>query len=219
MKRLIFALAIAACTLSGCARNYRDTTLYQLSGRQKAIVAVLPVIDRSNQTQVNWDLSREFTDEIRNKVYDSQTLYLLREGGSIEIAKLLSAPNPNAIPAMAKESLGAAQFVVLSEILEQKEMPYGVGSDTNHPVRGEIGSVLSLSMRVRIVDVRDATPRVILQEVLDQEYAIARPYLHCDYEKMGWGTHSFNNTPMGIAHNRLVQELVSRTEAYIEAAR
>ena len=90
MKSLILSLGIVTLLCGGCARNYRDTTLYQLSGRQKPIVAVLPVIDNASENNLKWDLSRELTDEIRKKVYDSKKIYLLRDGGNSEIAYLLS---------------------------------------------------------------------------------------------------------------------------------
>lgn len=67
MRSLILSLGIVALLCGGCARNYRDTTLYQLSGRQKPIVAVLPVIDNTSANNLRWDLSRELTDEIRKE--------------------------------------------------------------------------------------------------------------------------------------------------------
>src|ERR1700733_894647 len=98
MRGLILFLGVAALFCGGCAKQYRDTTLYQLSGRQKPIVAVLPVINHIADTNLTWDLSRELTDEIRKKVYDSKRIYLLRDGSSLEIAKVLSTPHPQAIP-------------------------------------------------------------------------------------------------------------------------
>ena len=91
-------------------------------------------------------------------------------------------------------------------------------ASVDHPTRSEVGSVLSLALRVRVIDVRHETPKVILQEVLDQDYVVSRAYMNCDYSKKPWGTEAFNYTPMGMAHNRLVRELVSRIEAYIGAA-
>jgi hypothetical protein len=219
MRGLILSLGMAALLCGGCTRNYRDTTLYQLSGRQKPIVAVLPVIDNTSENNLRWDLSRELTDEIRKRVYDSKKIYLLRDGGNLEIAKQLSTPNPQAISTTAIANLGAAEFAVVAEIIEQDEEPYGINrASLDHPVRAEVGSVLSLALRVRVIDVRHEEPKVVLQEVLDHDYVIARAYMNCDYAKMPWGTEAYTRTPMGMAHSRLIRELVSRVEAYIEAA-
>ena len=219
MRGLFLFLGVAALICGGCARQYRDTTLYQLSGRQKPIVAVLPVINYVADDELKWDLSRELTDEIRKRVYDSKRIYLLRENGSMEIAKALSTPNPNAIPYSALSGLGAAGFAVVAELIEQEEQSYGVAkASMDDSVRSEIGAVLSLALRVRVIDVRHETPKIILQEVLDQDFVIARAYMRADYEKNPWGTEAYNRTPMGLAHGRLVRELVARIEAYIEAS-
>lgn len=210
MKKMMFYLGFIALVLSSCANSYRDTSLYQLSGRQKAIVSVLPVINHAGPNDLCWDLSREFTDEIRKRIYESPTLYLLREGGSIEVAKLLSTPNPNSISASVFESLGTAEYVVVSEIIKQEEQPYGLEKEVDSS---------SIALRVRVLDIRNSTPKIILQEVLNQEFAVTQPCQNCDYEKVCWGTEAFRHTPMGMAHNRLVKELVTRTEAYIEASR
>ena len=210
MKRLILAIAAAALVCGGCVRPYGDTSLYQTSGRHKAVVAVLPVINQTSMTNIPWDLSQELTEEIRKKVYESKRIYLHREPTSLEVAQLLSVPNPQSISSRAAESLGDAEYAIVTEVIEQKEKAF--------KARSELGAILTFALRVRVLDLRQSTPKVILQEVLDKDYVVAKPYMHCDYEKMGWGTEAFNYTPMGMAHSRLVRELVSRAEAYIEAS-
>lgn len=210
MRGLILSLGIAAFLCGGCSRHYGDTTLYQISGRQKPIVAVLPVIVPSSENNTTWDLSREFTDEIRKRVYDSKKIYLLREGATLEIAHLLSTPNPQAIAPSIAKSLGDAEFVVVTEIIHHDQIS---------PVspRPEAEAIVSLDVRLRVVDVRGETPQIILQELLNQNFMVGKAYAR-DYTKASWGTEIFNHTPMGMAHNRLLGEIVSRIEAYIEAA-
>ncbi len=206
MGRYIICFAILASLCASCVSSCRDTTLYQRSGRQKAIVAVLPVIDNTQGMDLSWDFSREFTDEIRNRAYDSTQIYLLRDHGSREMAVRLNTPNPSAIPAEAAQDLGAAEFVVVSELIDH--------SNAN----AEDG--LKLSMRVRVLDVRNDQPKVILQEILNNHHVMAAaPYMTCDYEKMGWGSEAYERTPLGMAHGKLVRTLVSRVESYIEASR
>lgn len=208
MKRLILALAAVALICGGCARHYGLASPYQASGRQKAIVAVLPVINDNHITHIPWDISQELTDEIRKRVYESNKIYLHQEPTSLEVAKLLSVPNPQAISTTAADSLDA-EFAIITEVIEQKEKSF-----KTHP---ESGSVLTCALSVRVLDLRGAFPKIILQEVLDKDYVVAKPYMHCDYKKMAWGTEAFRYTPLGMAHNRLVHELTRRVEAYIEA--
>lgn len=214
---LILGMLLLLCRVGEC--GFREATLYQLAGKQKPIVIVLPVIDNTSGNTLSWDLSREFTDEIRKRVYDSKRLYLLPDAGNLEIAKLLSTPNPQAIPSVAISDLGAAEFAVVAEIIEQGEEKYGVGRTKKEHSQDAAGSVFSLALRVRVIDVRQQTPQVILQEVLDQDYVISRAYMHTDYSKAPWGTQAFATTPMGMAHNRLVRSLMARVEAYIEAVK
>jgi len=217
MRALILTTGLVSLLCGGCMRHYGDTTLYHQSGRQKPIVAVLPVIDNTAENNLKWDLSRELTDELRKRVYESKNLYLLREGGNREVAKQLSTPNPQTISKAIASSLGSAEFVVVAEIIEQDEEKYGVGHYLESSQNAGVGSVLSLALRVRVIDIRRDTPKVILQEVLDNDYVISRAYMNCDYSKCPWGTEAFTHTPMGMAHNRLIRTLVSRIEAYIEA--
>ena len=220
MGRFILYFGILASICTSCASNYRDTTLYQHSGRQKAIVAVLPVISDVTDADLSWDLSKEFTDEIRKRVYDSTKIYLLRDHASRELAEKLNVPNPTTIPLEEAKKLGAAEFVVVMELINQMESPYGLRlASDDHPLKGEVGSVLSISMRVRVIDVRHDKPKVILQEVMNNKHVIAGAYMNNDYSRTPWGTEAFERTPLGLAHSKIVRELVSRVENYIDAAR
>jgi hypothetical protein len=222
MRRIFILVSsmLIAASFASCARVCRDTTLYQRSGRAKPIVAVLPVINNSSKNNLPWDLSREMTEEIRRRVFDSSRLYLLRESCNPELTRALCAAHPSTLPKNVREQLGAAEFVVVAELLDQEETPYGiskVGSDKSH--LEEVGSVLSVAMRLRVLDIREEQPKIILQEILNQEHVISRAYLNCDYERACWGTEAFERTTMGIAHSRIIRELVSRVEGYVGASK
>ncbi len=220
MGRVFMYFGLLAALTASCAPCCRDTTLYQSSGKQKAIVAVLPVIDHSGCGDVSWNLSREFTDEIRNRVYDSTKVYLLRDHGSQALAEKLNTPNPAHISEVEIQNLGAAEFVVVAELIDQKEIPYTAKkTPEKYPFKGEASSVLSVDMRVRVIDIRHGRPKVVLQEVVNQEHIIVPSYMSSDYTKTPWGTEAFTRTPMGLTHNKIVREVVSRVENYIDATR
>ncbi|MCH9627189.1 MAG: hypothetical protein S4CHLAM2_08240 [Chlamydiales bacterium] len=220
MGRVFMYFGLLAALTASCAPCCRDTTLYQSSGKQKAIVAVLPVIDHSGCRNLSWNLSREFTDEIRNRVYDSSKVYLLRDHGSRELAERLNTPNPAHISEVEVRNLGATEFVVVAELIDQHEIPYAARkTPEKSPFKGEVSAVLSVDMRVRVIDIRHDQPKVVLQEVLNQEHVIVPAYMSSDYARAPWGTEAFMRTPMGLTHNKMVRELVSRVENYIEATR
>lgn len=220
MGRLFIVLAACAAFCAGCVGQNRDTTLYHRSGCAKPIVAVLPVINNASEKLVNWDVSREMTEEIRRRVFTSQKLYLLRESGSRELAEQLSVPNPVELAKIPSLKMGAAEFIVLAEVIDEKETPYGIpGASHDKPHLEEVGAVLSMAMRVRVLDVRGDQPRIILQEVLNHEQNVSRAYLNCNYEKASWGTEAYERTPIGMAHNKIARELVARIEGYIGASK
>lgn len=175
----------------------------------------MPVINNSGVHNLTWDLAKEFTDEIRKRVYDSSRLYLLREGGTLEYAKELNDPNPTNLPFDVKEQMGAAEYVIVAELVDQHETPYGL---ENRPTHEQMGAVLSLAMRVRVIDLRKDKPKVILQEMIDYDYIIAQPYLKTDYKRNAWGTEAYEHTPYGMAHSKVIRDLVAHAESYIVAA-
>lgn len=217
MARLLMLFAACAALATGCIGQNRDTTLYHRSGRAKPIVAVLPMIDSSGKQLVNWDVSREMTEEIRKRVFTSSNLYLLREGGSLELAKQLNVASPAEIDRQPIDQLGPAEFVVVTELIDQKAEPYGIKGDKPH--LEEIGAVMAMAMRVRVLDLRGEKPKIILQEVLNHEQNVSRTYLNCDYKRASWGTEAFERTPIGMVHNKIARELVARVEGYIGASK
>jgi len=216
-RLMVFIITIVSLCV-GCSQGYRDTTLYQRSGCAKPIIAVMPTIDNTEKEySVNWNVAHELTEEIRRRIFDSPKLYLLREGGNLEVAKQLNVPSPAALTKKSTDHLGAAEFVVVTELIDQHETPYGLTN--KRPRLEEVGSVLTLAMRVRVIDLRGAEPKVILQEVVNYDHTIARAYLNTDYVKAYWGTEAFDRTPMGMAHSKLIREVVARVEGYIGASK
>jgi hypothetical protein len=216
MRGLTLFLGVAAMLYCCGIGNCNSTALYQLSSKQKPVVAVLPIIDRTQcQYGFPWDVSREFTDEIRNRVFQSKRITLLCDDGSLEIAKKLSVPNPRGILPEAIREVGAAEFAFVAELIEQDDSSFAnLGTRSSFYNR----ETPAFALRIRVLDLRQVTAKVVLQEILKENAIIVRSYMPRDYAKTPWGTEAFLHTPMGVAHHRLVKEVVSRLEAYIEAS-
>jgi len=220
MKKLQATLLSSLLLLSACGRPYTDTTLYDKNGQIKPVVKVLPCQVKSNEIAVAWDLSQEFTDELRRRVFESPKLYLERGGETMEIAKALSTPDPKNIPSAPLKDLECADFVMITELVEQRQTPYGFTSlaESKHRLE-ESGAILQLAFRVRVLDCRFEQPRVILQELLQTSQVVPKPYLSADYEKTVWGTEPFHHTPLGMAHSKLLREAIGHVEGYVVAAK
>lgn len=218
MLRILALFTLASTLIVGCRGPYRDTCLYQRTGGTKPIVALLPVLTSSEMeaiSDISWDISQELTEEIRRRFFDSSRLYLLEGTGNKQLAKELNNNNLKVLSDLRIENVGASQFVVVTELVNEKVTPYRVGANEI----GDAGAQLELDLRLRVIDVREKSPKVVFQELLHHNHFIPRAYLHCDYEKAAWGTETYERTPLGMAHAQLAREVVSRVEIYIQTMR
>jgi len=219
MLRVLSFCMLSVCLLiTGCGRNCCDTALYQSSGVAKPVVAVLPVIDRTESQHLGWDLSQEFTQEIQRRLFGSSKLYFLRSNLSKSVALALNVKDPKFITKADTESLGAAEFAIVTELLEQTEKCY-MHPSQKHEVLGGVGGKFMAALRLRVLDLRGDQPKVILQEVIDAERMI--PW-HCydeGYETVRWKQGEFDLTPMGLLHQDLVDAIIARTEGYVGVAK
>jgi len=175
------------------------------------------MIDSTNSPTTLWDVSEEFTSEIQKSVYNSSSLYLLRQPLSENNAHALNMVDVKKIQAEAMQPLEGAEFVIVTELLNQSESSYNT-AERQVPM-SEVSGLFSIAMRVRILDIRGNEPKVVLQEVIDHDHIIPHHYAGCDYEQMSWGTAAFEQTPMGIAHAKIIRELITHAEGYIGAAK
>ena len=74
---------------------------------------------------------------------------------------------------------------------------------------------LKLCLRIKVVDVRDDIPVIVLQELINESYFIPSQLSGIDYNKTKWGKTLFALTPVGLAHSRITKEISKRIEDYI----
>jgi hypothetical protein len=214
MRRITTLLLTSALTLLvGCDSHYTDTALYHSNGKAKPIVAVLPVIDSTDTQVYNWDRSEEFTSEIRKHVAVSPRLYLLNYAGALSLAKELNTPHMDEIPHHVIDNLTPAEFAIVSELIDERVTPCGIKKNPSK-LTGDLGSKIQLAMRIRVLDLRGKEPKVVLQEVIYQDQDVASAY-ESDYTKAPWGSARFPQTPLGMAHNKVVRKLVAHVEGYV----
>lgn len=227
MKKSFLCIStLVLLCFSSCTEKYTDTTLYQRNGRPKPIVAVLPVIDSRTAEQdlqkrgITWDISKELTEGIRSRMADSQLLYLIRESGSLQDAEQCNHVDCRQIAKKLSHGLNAAEFVVVTELVNQEEKPYDKSRfSIEHPPKGEIAQVMNIDFRVKVLDMRSQEPKMILQEVIHTRHYIAKPEVGFNYARASYGSTAYTRTPMGVAHNKLIREVTGRIENYIRATK
>jgi hypothetical protein len=215
LRRLgwIVSLCIAAF---GCSQNHSQdqTTRFHDDGRAKPIVALPPVFDRSD-TEIGWSLTEEFTDHIRSRLVKRNNFYL---NTSDEINVIITSLNEEHNPFSSdigwiKETFKDYEFVVFTELVEHDIHA--------KPLKGNFidkitpSSELSLTMRIRIFDLRGAQPQVVLQELVHQNHLIPKPSHLNEFNPERWKKMSFNISPLGLAHSQFTKEISTRIEEYI----
>lgn len=222
ISALLLAVA-SACFFTGCVSSYSDTTLYQVDGRAKPIVAFLPVRDCTQEDEthgITWDISRELTESLRSYLSDSSKIYLLKDRGTVAMTEHLMEMEPEKISRALLPGLDAAEFVVLTELINRREEPLRIRRlHPRYPADKDASAVLALDFRVVVLDLRGDRPRVVLQEIVEHQEMLARPETNYNYDRVRWGSEAYRHTPLGLAHNKLVREVAARLENYIYASK
>jgi len=217
---LRFGYVLAALLLTAGCRGQRDgdETAYQSKNLgQKPVVAIVPMMDHT-LNYLPWSLSEEFTLSIRHRLQQKDFFYLVDQQSVNEKTKQLSnGQNPfgKDLSWMKKFFFGN-EFVVFMELIEHTEVPVraqklGSSSNTN--------AELNMTIRLEIVDLRESTPRVVLQELVQESHFIPKPFTQSNFTQVAWGMDGFNVSPMGIAHAQMIKEITLRIQDYILIAK
>ncbi len=204
--------------LAGCHDNKGEDskTAYGEQQKQKPLVAVAPVIDNSKHN-LTWNISDELTNTICYRLEQKDRVYLV-DGQKIRniTRKFQSIQNPFGDDlAWIKKSFPDQEFVVFMELLEHTEEPTKAQKDS---VPRETSANLNMSVRLRVVDVRDNAPAIVLQEIIHDTHFIPRQFTQYNFHQVSWGSEDFSISPVGMAHAQLTKEIASRIEEYIALA-
>ncbi|MBF5051136.1 Uncharacterized protein CLAVI_000772 [Candidatus Clavichlamydia salmonicola] len=192
----------------GCVS--KTGALYQGNGRAKAMVSVLPVMAGFGmEVGLPWSVSEEFFTGIKKRLRSSQKVYLMNQAEYGEWSSVFSNPDPTAISSSISQIFAPSEFVVSMELIPAKEVALRRVSD--------VAPGFGLAVRVRIFDVRNDMVKLVFQEIVECAQSMLQPSIPCDYQKHKWGTGSFDSTPIGLFHGRLIRDLVHRIEGYVSA--
>lgn len=199
-------LVVLMLCLAGCARHSGNTALHSSGGKQKPIVSILPVLDHT-QSFEQVSLSEEFTTKIADRIALSK-LYLLKNSFSKKTTDAFCVPLVENISQKVLSTLGSTEFVVVAELLEER-------TEKGPTPQADL---LFLTMRLRVLDVRDGKPKLVLQELLQHENMVP-PSFVAKESKVHWSAPDYIRTPIGMAHQRMVREAVNHIEKYVLEAR
>jgi hypothetical protein len=215
--RILSAILAVVCLLTGCSSRsqYGQQFQYEDDGRAKPKVALIPVFDHSKSTS-DWSLSEEFSETIQERFFQSGKFFLTSDlqvlgktqGSSSEIS-----PFSGDISWLS-EINSPSEFVVFVELLEHTLLakpPTGLKITTPY--------VLTISFRVRVVDLREEKPKVILQELQQETFNLSWHSVSINYKKDGLGKTAFHFSPLGLAHNQMAKKITTQIQDYILIAK
>lgn len=205
---------------TSCGPRYCDFFPYYDDGRAKPVVAIIPFIDTTD-VELGWDMEEEFTQQIYGQAMEENALFLLPKAKVYSIA---SKYNPHELNGMDLDfalRFHNAEFVVVMELVEHKVVPFEKGkviplySIHNRPCN----SVLMMKVRLRIIDVRNDQPVLVLQEIFNSNHMLPMGEENRDYSETPWGDPEYNKTYLAIAHQRMANDLLTRISQMILSAR
>lgn len=202
----IFLLSIL--TLASC-QNKKDseTAVQETPVAGRPIVAVVPLIDHSDHG-LAWNVADELTKGLYVSLLEKQDLYLMNHEKVSGLLKKLSRENDpfGTNLAWVKRAFAGSEFVVFTELAQHEEVPLAAVDSA---------AELQIALRVRVIDLRDQKPKVILQEVLRKTEHVARPFTKANFTQVPWGDELFEISPLGMTHAQVTKELANRIDDYI----
>lgn len=187
---------------------------YHQNARKKAVVAILPVVCKVTH-YLPWDLSMELTAEVQRRLISHSIVFV----NSIDTPPTMRDKlyQNDLVHLWAKdfqELAGQNDFVVLMELIDHSEQPYNFAfaheaSDRN------IDRMLTIKMRVKVLDLRSKEDKAVLQEIVEVSHLIPRETSGMDYQTVIYGSDAYPATAYGRAHARIEKDLARQIENYI----
>lgn len=202
--------ALIALALMSCNHNQNDqVSRFHEDGRAKPSIAVASMLD-STSFDVSWSLSEEITQGVMNKIAETGQIFVHAQQES----PFTENPFGTELSWMKREFQGE-EFVAFLELVEHEFQPVLTKGVTLQ----EASNNLNMAIRLRVIDLRPQTPKVVLQEMIRDTYFVPKTLIPTDYSVEVWGTDSYRKSPVGIAHAQLVQEVAGRISDYILLAK
>ena len=187
-------------------------TRYHEDGRSKPVVAVASMLDTTS-FDLPWSLSEELTTGIVKNLTSEGTIFVQATD------EFSPTENPFAQDlSWIKREFQTQEFVVFLELIQHDLIP-ATKSKKKPVLTQELATDLNMSVRIRVIDLRGHSPKIVLQEMIRESYYIPRSLLPTDYNIATWGSMEYQSSPMGVAHSQLALEISKRLSDYILLAK
>ena len=215
--RFALALCLAVAAVGCESRTTTAQARFFQDGSQKPTVAIVPLFDNT-APNVDWDLSEELTESIHYRLQKKDKVFLTSQQKVKNLIRnLRNSQNPFAVDiAWVKPAFAGQDFVVFMELLQHEEKSIKSAPQEDPQL---CPAELNISLRVRVIDVRGETPKVVLQEIIRQSEYLPRQFNQYNFHQQVATEDAFTFSPLGLAHSQLTKEAAKRIEEYILLAR
>lgn len=216
LKKMCALMVLLLVTACGAARH-GDYFRYTDEGVAKPVVALLPVIDRSD-SGLCWSLSDELTEGLYDEAREEGALFLIPRTAACQYAERWKNEDLFGKELGFTRCYRKGEFLVFMELIEHRMVPYEKGKiEPLYPVHCcKCDSVLLMKLRVRILDMRcPDEPKIVLQEIFQSNHMISRGGDQVDYKTCTWKSDRYSRTAFSIAHQRLMKDVMRRIEKII----
>lgn len=210
MSRLFLLLPLLL--LSACCQNNncQPPVLCQRCRPQTALVPVVNGVD----CPVQWDLSREMTNEVVDSMIDRSTLSITPLAHYRSAIDQISGADLFGKDLSFANHFANNDFLVLMELVKHDTVPYSKERFPHITIHrpAECHAVLALGMRLRVLDLRSEEPRIVLQELVECDQLITNRAAKIDYSTLSCESKGYQETPMALAHHLLAEEIAEKVE-------
>ena len=204
MWRILALLLI--CT--SCAEKHFSANDFPRhdNGAAKPKVAIVPVIT-TRANPLPWNLSEELTELVSERFLETHQFFLTSDFSVLgKHLTDLSEINPLIEDIRwLYENASSSEFVVFIEIVEHALVP----KQSKIPPQSY---TLHMALRTHVIDIRNPTPKVILQELVKETFSIP---IKLDYNKSLVSKTAFFLSPLGAAHSYMIRRTTKQIQDYI----
>jgi hypothetical protein len=214
MLRVLFFFLLLLTGCNTCRDPYLEMYRYVRPCYKVPRVMILPIFNSTSQN-VDWNVADEIDEEIRDQIFENNSLYLVHQDETILRNFYVHDFSLEETCWKVHGICSKIDYVVLVDIVKHEVVPnerLSLEEDEQTNTLHSCASVLLMKARLTIMDMRGDSPAILVQEMISSNQLIPKEYEFWNYKKHGWGSCSYTDSPMDKAHRRLADVIVRRLE-------
>jgi hypothetical protein len=169
-------ILLLCCALFGCSPQYSDFFPYTDRGIKKPSLTLLPIYD-STDGSAGSNFSTELYQSTYNRIRGKGVLFIPPQQNMKRILATMQGQNLFASSDLSVlKRFSGTDYVCLMEVLDYRVAPYKRGTIKPLYIADlpeEHACVLSIEVKLKIVDMRSNVPKIVRQEVVESNHMIS----------------------------------------------